>query len=217
MDRKVTLVLLLPLLLGWHWLDPAARRNAAGLDAYRQGKFGEALQKFLSARGIRPEATTLQRNTAAALYQLEKFKEALAEFSRIDPGSRGVSRRDFHYNMGNTHFRLEQFDKALDHYKQALIRDPGDMDIKRNFELTLRRLEQQKQQSPDSRPSPQQNQPDSGRNGPQDRPPEAEKGKAQLPQEKYRNLLQYLAQKEKEQLKERKRQVPREARREKDW
>lgn len=217
MDKRLMVLCLVPLLWGWHWFDPAARRNAAGIEAYNQGQFGEALQKFLSARGLKPQDAALQHNTAAAMYKLGKFQEALEEFSRVDPESSGVSRRDFHYNLGNTYFRLKQFDKALDHYKQALLQDPGDLDAKRNFELALQRLHQQKNQRQDPEPSPRDQERKPGESEPDAQPPKRENGKEQKPQEKYQTLLQYLSQKEKEQLKERKRKVPREARREKDW
>ncbi|MBN1197631.1 MAG: tetratricopeptide repeat protein [Candidatus Aminicenantes bacterium] len=217
MDKRLIALCLVPLLCGWHWFDPAARRNAAGMEAYSQGQFGEALQKFLSARGLKPQDAALQHNTAAAMYKLGKFQEALEEFSRVDPESRGVSRRDFHYNLGNTYFRLKQFDKALDHYKQALLQDPGDFDAKRNFELALQQLQQQKKQRQDPEQSPRDQKRKPGESKPDAQPPKGENGKEQKPQEKYRTLLQYLSQKEKEQLKERKRKVAREARREKDW
>jgi len=217
MDRRLIVICLMPLLLGWHWFDPAARRNARGIDAYSQGRFGEALQRFLSARGLRPEDAALQHNTAAAMYKLGKFKEALEEFSRVEPGRHGVSRRDFHYNLGNTYYRMEQYDKALDHYKQALLRDPGDEDTKRNFELALRKLEQQRRQSRDpkqSRKNQDQNNPQSQKDSPS---PRGAEGGKQRPEKKYRSMLQYLSQKEKQQLNKRKRKVSGQARREKDW
>ncbi|HDP95585.1 MAG TPA: tetratricopeptide repeat protein [Candidatus Aminicenantes bacterium] len=217
MDRRLIVLCLVPLLLGWHWFDAAARRNAAGMEAYSQGRFGEALQKFLSARGLKPENTALQHNTAAAMYKLGKFQEALEEFSRVDPGRCGVSKRDFHYNLGNTYFRLKQFDKALDHYKQALLQDPEDLDAKRNFELALQRLERQKKQQQDPKQSHRDQKKNRGESEPKPQPPKSEGRQEQKPQEKYQTLLQYLSQKEKEQLKERKRKVAREARREKDW
>jgi len=217
MDRRLIVLCLVPMLLGWHWFDTAARRNNAGIEAFSQGRFGEALQKFLSARGLRPEDAALQHNTATALYKLGKFREALEEFSRVEPGHHGVSERDFHYNLGNTYFRMQQYDKALDHFKQALLRDPTDQDAKRNFELALRKLQQKKQQSRD----PKQSKRDGGKKKPNPKqappPPQGKSGQRQQPEQKYRSLLQYLAQKEKQQLEKRKRRVAREARREKDW
>ena len=217
MDRRLIVIGLVPLLLGWHWFDPAARRNARGIEAYAQGRFGEALQKFLSARGLRPEDAALQHNTAAAMYKLGKFKEALEEFSRVEPGRHGVSRRDFHYNLGNTYYRMQQYAKALDHYKQALLSDPGDEDTKRNFELALRKLERQKQQSRDpsqSKGNQDQKEPQSQKKSPS---PREAKGGQKRPEKKYRSMLQYLSQKEKQQLNKRRRKVSGQARREKDW
>jgi tetratricopeptide (TPR) repeat protein len=147
MAKKILLMLMLPLLLGWHWFEPAARRNLKGIRAYQQGKFAEALQDFLSAKGIQPDAPELKHNTAATLYELKKYREAVDEFSRLDPGRLGLARAAFHYNLGNSYFRLGQYPEALEQYKQSLLLNSDDIDGKKNFELTLRRIEQQQPRS----------------------------------------------------------------------
>ncbi len=217
MDKRITVMLLAPLFLGWHWFEPAARRNQAGIDAYARKQYGVALQKFLSARGVNPDHSALKHNTAAAMYQLKKFNEALKEFSGVDPGDHNVSPFVFHYSLGNTLFRLGEFQKALDHYRKAILEDPTDLDSKRNYELTLRKLQEQKE----SRKKPgdsQKKDPDKKREKqPGQRPPPTGARKQPQPREKYRALLQYLSQKEKQQIKKKKRKVMGRARREKDW
>jgi tetratricopeptide (TPR) repeat protein len=147
MARKTLLILLLPFLCGWHWYEPAARKNQKGMQAYRQGRFAEALQDFLSAKGIRPDAPELKHNTAAALYALKKYREAVDEFSQLDPSRLGLARADLHYNLGNGYFRLGQYPEALEQYKKSLRLNPEDIDGKKNYELTLKRIEQQQPRS----------------------------------------------------------------------
>ena len=89
MAKRLIPLLLFPLLLGWHWFEPAARRNRKGIEAYRQGNYSAALEQFLSAKGLKPDAQPLKSNTAAALYQLKKYQEAADEFSRVDPARLG--------------------------------------------------------------------------------------------------------------------------------
>jgi len=198
MARKALLILLLPLFIGWHWFEPAARKNQKGIQAYRDGKFAEALQDFLSAKGVKPNAPELKNNTAAALYELKKYKEAVEEFSRLDPGRLKLGKADFYYNLGNSHFRLGQFPQALENYKKSLLQDPDDTDAKKNFELTLKKIQEQKQQ---------QN---------QDQKQQPQDQKEQQQKQKYAAMMQFLNQNEKQQLEKKKRKIAA-AKNEKDW
>ncbi|HSQ35781.1 MAG TPA: tetratricopeptide repeat protein [Candidatus Binatia bacterium] len=201
---SLLVVLLLPLfagaLRGWHWYEPAARKNQKGIRAYEEGKFADALQNFLSAKGVKPDAPELKNNTASALYQLKKYKEALDEFSRLDPGRLPLGKADYYYNLGNSHFRLGQFPAALENYKKSLRQNPDDADAKKNFELTLKKIQEQ-ERSQDRQPQDQQNQ----RN-------EAE----QQQKQKYDAMMQFLNQNEKQQLEKKKRKTGA-AKNEKDW
>jgi Ca-activated chloride channel family protein len=196
--RLIPLLLACGLLTGWHWFEPAARRNQKGIEAYRQGKYAAALEQFLSAKGLKAEAPQLKNNTAAALYQLKKYQEALDEFSSIDPAKMGTSAPACHYNLGNTYYRLEQYPKALESYKRCLLLDPDDVQAKKNYELTLKKIREQQQQ-------PQQQE------QPQDDRAEAEKQK-----QKYEAMMQFLNQNEKQQMEKKKRRISA-AKNEKDW
>jgi Ca-activated chloride channel family protein len=182
----------------WHWFEPAARRNQKGIETYRQGKYAAALEQFLSAKGLKPESQELRNNTAAALYQLKKYQEAVDEFSRVDPGKLGASAADLFYNLGDAYFRLGQFPKALESYKRCLLQNPDDIQAKKNFELTLKKIRDQQQQ--------QQEQ-----NQPQDNQAEAERQK-----QKYSAMMEFLNQNEKKQMEKKKRKVSA-AQNEKDW
>lgn len=198
MEKRIAVLLVVPFLLFWHWFEPAARKNQQGIESYDGKKFAEALKIFLSAKGIRPEETALKSNVGSTLYELKKFKEALEEFSRIEPGKLGVAAPDFHYNLGNAFFRLEQYDRALQSYKNSLLLRPEDIDAKKNYEWTLKKQEEQKKKD-----KPQQNQN-------QQNQPQAE------PQQNHGAVMQFLNQKEKEQMEKKKRKGGG-ARNEKDW
>ncbi len=193
MAQKILLMLMLPLLLGWHWFEPAARKNQKGIQAYQQGKFAEALQEFLSAKGVKPDAPELKNNTAAALYELKKYREAVDEFCQLDPGRLGLAQAAFHYNLGNSYFRLGQYPEALEQYKKSLRLNPDDIDGKKNFELTLKRIEQQS---------------GAQKNQTAEQPPP--------PQDKHDAMTQFLNQNERQQM-EKKKRKPNAAKNEKDW
>lgn len=184
-------------LWGWHWFEPAARKNQKGIEDYRQAKYAEALEQFLSAKGLKAGAPELENNTAATLYQLKKYQEAADEFSRIDPSKLGTAAAAVHYNLGNACFRLGQYPQALESYKRGLLLDPDDVQGKKNFELTLKKIREQ-QQKPEQNPQ-------------QDSQAEAERQK-----QKYSAMMQFLNQNEKKQMEKKKRKLTA-ARNEKDW
>ncbi len=215
--RLIFITLLIPLLVFWHWFEPAAKRNQKGIKAYQAQKFEEALGEFLSAKGIRPDSAELKSNTASALYQMKKYKEALEEFSTIDPEKTTLSKADFYYNVGNSFFRLNQFEKALENYKKSMIANSEDIDVKKNYELTLKKLKEQKKK--DQQNKKQKKDKNKKKDKKEDKQKQQQQQQQQQKQEKeqkYKNIMQYLNQNEKKQLKKKKRQIGI-VRKEKDW
>ena len=198
--------MLIPFLLFWHWFDPAAKKNQNGIEAYKEKKYEKALQDFLSAKGVNPDLGVLKSNTAATLYQLKKYKQAWEEFSKIDFEKSGISRAHFLYNLGNTYFRLKQYNKALESYKNSLLVNPDDLDAKKNYELTLKKLKDKKEQNKQKR-STKKNKENKDRQDQQLR-----KNK----KNQHKQLMQYLNQNEKKQMKKKKRKIA-VAKKEKDW
>jgi len=203
MAKKAILILLLPFLLGWHWFEPAARKNQKGIQAYQDGKFAQALQDFLSAKGVKPDSPELKNNTASTLYELKKYKEALDEFSRLDPGRLQLGKGDFYYNLGNSHYRLGQFPQALENFKKSLLQNPDDVDGKKNFELTLKKIQEQKQKQDQKQQ-------------PQDQKNQQQEQQQQQQKQKYGAMMQFLNQNEKQQMEKKKRKIQA-AKNEKDW
>lgn len=195
--RLIPLLLAFGLLTGWHWFEPAARRNQKGIEAYRQRKFAAALEQFLSAKGLKAEAPQLKNNTAAALYALKKYQEALDEFSSIDPAKLGTLAPAFHYNLGNAYYRLGQYPQALESFKRGLLLDPDDVQAKKNYELTLKKIREQQQ------PQQQEQQQD-------------DQAAAEKQRQKYEAMMQFLNQNEKQQMEKKKRRISA-AKNEKDW
>lgn len=208
MEKKVVLLLMVPFLLFWHWFEPAAKKNQNGIKAYEEKKYETALREFLSAKGIKPDLAELKSNTASALYQLKKYKEALEEFSKINPEKSNLSKADFLYNLGNSFYRLNQYDKALESYKNSLIARPDDLDTKKNYELTLKKIKDQKDKKKQDQ---KKNKDEKNKDKQKD-----EQNKTQQKKDQHKNLMQYLNQNEKKQMQKKKRKLGI-ARKEKDW
>ncbi len=199
MEKRIVIFFILPFLIFWHWFDPKAKNNNNGVKYFKDSQYEKALSLFLKAKGIDPNSPILKNNTAATLYMLNKYKEALQEFSNIDPKKAGINPALFYYNLGNTYYRLNQFSKALEFYKKSLLEDPSNLNCKKNYELTLKKLENKKK----NKNKDKKNQKQDKKNN---KKPNEKKNndKKDLKNNKYKNILKYLNQKELEQLKKRK-------------
>ena len=141
---------------------------------------------------------------------MKKYKEALEEFSKIDPEKTTIPKAQFHYNMGNTFFRMNEFEKALEYYKKSLIERPSQLAAKKNFELTLKKLEEKKKKDKQDKKD---------KNKDKDKEKQDDKQQQQQQQQKqqkHKNIMQYLNQNEKKQMKKKKRALG-VVRKEKDW
>ncbi len=87
----------------------------------------------------------------------------------------------FHYDRGNALYRAENLDEALKAFRNAMLRDPDDLDAKSNYELVLNRQGYQPPPPPQEQPEQQPAQPE----------PRPEEGR-----EHFRNQLDALDQQE---------------------
>jgi Ca-activated chloride channel family protein len=132
----------------------------SGLDQYAQGDFEGALKNFRAQQKRDPESPSVNFNLGNAAYRLQKYDEAFEAYSKAmvsgDPGTQEAA----YYNAGNALFKagdhaqdLEQqltsYYDARYQYQQALNRNPGDEQAKKNLRLLEERIkdvEQQKQE-----------------------------------------------------------------------
>ena len=80
------------------------------------------------------------------------------------------------YNLGNALYRRQQLQPALEAYKQALRRNPADVDAKHNLELTIEQMQEQQQQQSSDRQDENDDENRENRqdqeNQPQEQPPD---------------------------------------------
>jgi Ca-activated chloride channel family protein len=111
---------------------------SAGNRAYRNGAYDQSLDKYREAQIAAPDNPILHFNIGDALYKIGKTEEAATAFQRALAGKDARLRSQAYYNLGNSAYRKEQLDEALEYYKKALDINPGDRDAKYNFEYILR-------------------------------------------------------------------------------
>lgn len=129
----------------------------SGFDQYAQGDFEDALKSFRAQKKGDPESPNINFNLGDAAYRLQKYDEAFEAYSKAmvsgDPGTQEAA----YYNAGNALFKagdraqdLEQqltsYYDARYQYQQALDRNPGDEQAKKNLRLLEERIKEAEQQ-----------------------------------------------------------------------
>lgn len=231
---KILSILLLAFLIG---AGPEDARKAN--EAYNRGDFETAIGLYKKAIEANPENAKLYFNLGNALANTGQAEEAIRFFERYksmtqDPGQQ--ARAD--YNIGNVHAQQKEWERAADAYRDALRYRDGDTDAKHNYELALQRQQQQQQQqqsqqnqnqqqqqqqqqnqNQDQQQNQQQQQQQQSQNQDQQQQQQQQQQMNQISKEEAEKILQALEQKEKELLKEFKKQKTESSNdtNEKDW
>ena len=122
--------------------------NNKGNEAFAEQDYEGALTAYLGAQEDAPEMAEPHYNAANSHYRMQDYQQAQQEIERALVGEENQEALDQHsyYNLGNTFFQAQQFEPAIEAYKEALRLNPGDLQAKQNLELALRQLQQQQQE-----------------------------------------------------------------------
>ncbi len=205
-------------------LASARSANEEGNRLYRQKKYAEALKRYMEAQLEAPDEPRLHYNLGNVLFRQGESAKARDEFARALASADPSLDPSAIYNLGNTFFSQQKYQEAVSAYQRTLKLNPKDLDAKRNLELALLRMRQQKEQSqPQSGKGPQKNQPPSegkkesaspeqGQRGPGEEGEKKEDSKAQgepqevrgrLSKEEAERILDALQEDERDNLKAR--------------
>jgi Ca-activated chloride channel family protein len=122
------------------------RLNAAGREHYTEGDHPQALASFEQAVASRPGDPRLRFNLADALYKNGRYQEAAAGFQALAADAGSPLAAPARHNLGNALFQQGNYPGAVAAYRGALELAPDDLDTRRNLELALRALEEQRKQ-----------------------------------------------------------------------
>ncbi len=196
--------------------------------AYERGDYSEAVQLYRQALEQDPDNAKLYFNLAKSLYELGQTDDAMEAYDRFknltdSPAEQSMA----DYNKGRMLADQELYDEALNYFREALINNPDDPDAKHNYELALRKMQQQEQdqdQQPEQEPGDddqdngqqdnqqqdqdQQSDDDQQPGQPQDQPGERDHDPAplEMSREEAENILDALEQLERELLENRKKE-----------
>ena len=99
-------------------------------------------------------------NLANTLYREGDFEQARKVMETVkDVAPASSSAADYFYNLGDAAIACEDWQAAVDAFKESLLRNPGDLDAKENYIYAKKKLEdQQNQQNQDQNQNNDQNQ-----------------------------------------------------------
>jgi Ca-activated chloride channel homolog len=129
----------------------------SGLDRYNQGDFDKALENFREQLKHDPDSPTINFNLGDANYRLQKYDEAFEAYSKAMVSSDPALQEEAYYNAGNSLFmegnhaqdleqQLSNYYDARYQYNQALNRNPGDEQAKKNLRLLEERIKDAEKQ-----------------------------------------------------------------------
>jgi len=161
--------------------NSAASKNKEGNRLFAQGKYQDAEKAYLEAQAGMPGRPELSYNLGNTLIKQQKFDQALQALRQaVSKGDKGLQVNGW-YNAGNALFDMGSFQNSAQAYIQALRLNAADRDAKHNLELSLKRMQQQKQEQ---QQQGQENKPDSGQQKPEGGQDEERGKNAPNPQEK---------------------------------
>lgn len=164
--RKAIYILMSVMLLGIPAVPVAQASTRAerrlvtkGNKLYTERKFVEAESVYQEALRENPQSTSARYNLGLSqLRQVKNLKDSTPKTQKLIEGARqnfteaarnvkqrpGIAAKA-NYNLGNMEFNMEQYQKAIDYYKQSLRIDPDDDNARRNLRIAQKKLQQQNQ------------------------------------------------------------------------
>ncbi len=106
-------------------------------------EYEKALMDYKELINKYPDKKELYFNLGNLNYLSGDSESALQNYKNSLINSDPNTKADALYNMGNTYYQMGDLQNSVDFFKEALSLNPSDEDIRYNYELSKRMLEQQ--------------------------------------------------------------------------
>lgn len=176
---------------------------------YRKSNFKEAEIDYRKALLKDSTSFAATYDLANALYSQKDYEGAantLEKLSKSAPESQYADR--YFFNKGNVSLQKKDYQTAVDDFKQALLRDPGDLQAKESYIYAKKMLENQEnggegESNKDQQNQDQQNQDQQQNQQPSDGQQDKQEGEGQAQQQQIsvqqaQQILKAIQAKEKE-------------------
>ena len=113
----------------------------AGNRKFSRGRFKESEIDYRKAVLKDSTSVTANYDLASALYRQEDWAGAAKALERVkeQPGLPA----QYHYNAGDAALQQQDYQAAVEAFRQALLQDPGDLDAKENYIYAKKMLQNQ--------------------------------------------------------------------------
>lgn len=130
-----------------------------GNSLYKAGKYTESEVKYKQAQGKNPTSYEAAFNLGGALYKQQRYEDAAAGYAKLAEDGIDFERQgNTFFNLGNAQLNIykhgsgedknKRLDEAISSYKEALRRNPSDMQSK--FNLAYSQKLKQEQENKDN-------------------------------------------------------------------
>ena len=167
---------------------------------YRKSNFKEAEIDYRKALLKDSTSFAATYDLANALYSQKDYEGAantLEKLSKSAPESQYADR--YYFNKGNVSLQKKDYKTAVDDFKQALLRDPGDLQAKESYIYAKKMLENQENGGEGESNKDQQNKDQQPSDGQQDKQEgEGQTQQQQISAQQAQQILKAIQAKEKE-------------------
>jgi len=185
-----------------------------GNKLFYKKNYEQAIEKYNSAEVKKPDSAIVYFNRANAFYKQQLYEQAIKEYQKALGLTKNKNLKSkIFFNLGNSYLKIGDTHNAKEAYKQGLLNNPDDEDIKYNLQYALVQLQQNQSQKQKESSSEQKKQ--------EDKDKKQEKQKKYMSEQDLQRLLELARQQQtknqknlKDILKPQKPQLPAV---EKDW
>lgn len=223
-ESRTAAIVLLALLLPALSHASAAGKANSGNGYYKKGEYENALNRYREAEISDPDNPAVHYNIGDALYKLQDYEQADTEFKKAAASENKALSGAAYYNLGNTAFRRDKRDEAVEYYKKALKLNPSDADAKYNLEYLLyqpknKQKQDQKQDKYDKNKQDKNNkqQQGQGKNDKQDQQKQQQQKKGAMSKEDAERILKAFGEQDRNSAQKRKMSQPKIPKTDKDW
>ena len=145
---KRSICILLALLLGMTACFAQSERKSVrrGNRDFRKEQWQQAEINYKKALVADSTSVSADYNLGNTFYRMENYPEADRYFKAgIDSLAKGRHGADAYHNMGNSQAKQRSWQAAVESYKNALRRNPDDMETKANLAYAQKMLENEQQ------------------------------------------------------------------------
>ena len=123
------------------------REVREGNRKFRGGNFRQAEIDYRKAAVKDSLSVAAQYNLASSLYRQEEYEGAAKALETIkDVAPNHPNSADYFYNAGDVALQMENYQAAVEAFKQALLRNPDDLDAKENYIYAKKKMQDQEQE-----------------------------------------------------------------------